>query len=91
MLRCARRPTRLYTRSFTVLAVESSADDTCAAIVGSDRRIHSNIVIKQNHVYALVFGRYNVPNLNYYLGTSRMAGYIHIVPYLLTKITWFAL
>lgn len=57
MLRCARRLPRQLTRSFTVLAVESSADDTCAAIVGSDRRIHSNIVIKQNHVCALDFGQ----------------------------------
>src|SRR6266545_4829326 len=44
-------PIRQISRSFTVLAVESSADDTCAAIVHSSRRIYSNVVIKQNEVY----------------------------------------
>lgn len=34
-------------RRLTVLAVESSADDTCAAVVGSNRKILSNVVIKQ--------------------------------------------
>lgn len=34
-------------RHFTVLALESSADDTCAAVVTSDRKILSNVVIKQ--------------------------------------------
>ncbi|KAJ3539265.1 hypothetical protein NMY22_g4815 [Coprinellus aureogranulatus] len=34
-------------RPFTVLAIESSADDTCAAVVTSDRRILSNVVVKQ--------------------------------------------
>jgi N6-L-threonylcarbamoyladenine synthase len=50
-------------RSFTVLAVESSADDTCAAVVGSDRRIYSNIVLKQNEVY-VILNRNLVLNLN---------------------------
>ncbi|RXW23349.1 hypothetical protein EST38_g2490 [Candolleomyces aberdarensis] len=47
---CARRAASTLlrsTRSFTVLAIESSADDTCAAIVTSDRKILSNVVIKQ--------------------------------------------
>ncbi|KAJ4001719.1 Gcp-like domain-containing protein [Lentinula boryana] len=35
-------------RLFTVLAFESSADDTCAAVVTSDRQILSNVVIRQN-------------------------------------------
>lgn len=35
-------------RCYTVLALESSADDTCAAIVNSDREILSNIVVKQH-------------------------------------------
>lgn len=34
-------------RPFTVLALESSADDTCAAVVTSSRRILSNVVVKQ--------------------------------------------
>ncbi|TFK75318.1 peptidase M22, glycoprotease [Pluteus cervinus] len=38
-------------RPFTVLAVESSADDTCAAVVRSNREILSNVVIKQNHLH----------------------------------------
>ena len=37
-------------RHFTVLALESSADDTCAAVVTSSRKILSNVVLKQNHV-----------------------------------------
>ncbi|KAI0708167.1 peptidase M22 glycoprotease [Cerioporus squamosus] len=35
------------TRRITVLALESSADDTCAAVVTSDRNILSNVVINQ--------------------------------------------
>ncbi|KAL4244080.1 tRNA N6-adenosine threonylcarbamoyltransferase, mitochondrial [Abortiporus biennis] len=35
-------------RLFTVLAFESSADDTCVAIVNSEREILSNVVIKQH-------------------------------------------
>jgi len=38
-------------RHFTVLAIESSADDTCAAVVTSDKRILSNVVIKQLKLY----------------------------------------
>ncbi|KAM0792259.1 hypothetical protein ACM66B_004953 [Microbotryomycetes sp. NB124-2] len=37
-------------RPLLVLGLESSADDSCAAIVSSDRRILSNIVIKQGHL-----------------------------------------
>ncbi|KAJ7078909.1 Gcp-like domain-containing protein [Mycena belliarum] len=36
---------------FRVLAVESSADDTCAAIVDASRRIWSNVVVKQHHLH----------------------------------------
>ncbi|KAL5528226.1 QRI7 [Sanghuangporus sanghuang] len=35
-------------RDFTVLALESSADDTCAAVVTSEREILSNIVLNQS-------------------------------------------
>ncbi|CCM04372.1 uncharacterized protein FIBRA_06545 [Fibroporia radiculosa] len=35
-------------RNLTVLAVESSADDTCAAIVTSERQILSNVVLRQD-------------------------------------------
>jgi len=37
-------------RQFTVLALESSADDSCASIVNSERKILSNVVIKQHHL-----------------------------------------
>jgi N6-L-threonylcarbamoyladenine synthase len=37
-------------RDLTVLALESSADDSCAAIVNSDRQILSNVVVKQHHL-----------------------------------------
>ena len=39
---------RALAKEFNVLALESSADDTCAAIVTSTRKILSNVVIKQN-------------------------------------------
>ncbi|KAF9649697.1 peptidase M22, glycoprotease [Thelephora ganbajun] len=47
--------TRQNVRCFTVLALESSADDTCAAIVNSDREIVSNVVVKQ-HSFHEQFG-----------------------------------
>lgn len=46
----ALRTSRPHLRLFTVLALESSADDTCAAVVTSSGKILSNVVIKQNHV-----------------------------------------
>ena len=49
--RLALSPLRAATpRRFTVLALESSADDTCAAVVTSSRKILSNVILKQNHV-----------------------------------------
>ncbi|KAH7925135.1 glycoprotease [Leucogyrophana mollusca] len=38
-------------RSFTVLAFESSADDTCVAVVNSSRKILSNVVVKQHDLH----------------------------------------
>lgn len=60
-LGCVRNSLRLIwncrkvqpTRCFTVLALESSADDTCAAVVTSTREILANVVIKQNELQAL--------------------------------------
>ncbi|KIM45154.1 hypothetical protein M413DRAFT_66070 [Hebeloma cylindrosporum] len=46
------------TRHFTVLAIESSADDTCCAIVDSTRKIYSNIVMKQNDIHEPYGGIY---------------------------------
>jgi hypothetical protein len=49
----------LLIRRFTVLAIESSADDTCAAVVASSGEILSNVVVKQNHMW--------VPILNHFV------------------------
>ncbi|KAH7885615.1 glycoprotease family-domain-containing protein [Phlebopus sp. FC_14] len=38
-------------RPFTVLAIESSADDTCAAVVSSSHEILSNVIIKQHEIH----------------------------------------
>ena len=48
MFHTARRAT--LARRFSVLAFESSADDTCVAVVTSSRQILSNVIIKQNHL-----------------------------------------
>ncbi|KAJ7188471.1 glycoprotease family-domain-containing protein [Mycena filopes] len=42
---------RQLARPFRVLALESSADDTCAAIVDSSRRIWSNVVHSQHELH----------------------------------------
>lgn len=39
-------------RPLRVLGIESSADDSCCAIVTSDRQILSNQVVKQHHINA---------------------------------------
>ncbi|EDR11791.1 uncharacterized protein LACBIDRAFT_313559 [Laccaria bicolor S238N-H82] len=49
-----------HTRSFTVLAFESSADDTCAAVVHSSKSILSNVVIKQNNLHEQYGGIYPI-------------------------------
>ncbi|VDC03612.1 unnamed protein product [Peniophora sp. CBMAI 1063] len=51
-------PSLVCARLFNVLAVESSADDTAAAIVTSDRRILANVVIKQNQIHEQYGGIY---------------------------------
>ncbi|KAK0193506.1 glycoprotease [Armillaria mellea] len=48
--RCRRALFPRLFKTFTVLAFESSADDTCAAVVTSDHQILSNVVIKQHHL-----------------------------------------
>ncbi|KDR75395.1 hypothetical protein GALMADRAFT_69291 [Galerina marginata CBS 339.88] len=45
------RPRSVGHRHFNVLAIESSADDTCAAIVDSSRKIYSNVVMKQHDIH----------------------------------------
>ncbi|KAJ6558572.1 glycoprotease family-domain-containing protein [Mycena vulgaris] len=44
------------TRPFRVLAIESSADDTCAAVVDASRRIWSNVVVKQHDLHQMTGG-----------------------------------
>lgn len=39
-------------RPFRVLGIESSADDSCCAIVTSDRQILTSQVVKQHHINA---------------------------------------
>jgi N6-L-threonylcarbamoyladenine synthase len=50
MQRLANGIAGVHLRRFTVLALESSADDTCAAVVTSSGEILSNVVVKQNHM-----------------------------------------
>lgn len=56
--RVSRIPKRLFyatpttRKPLTVLALESSADDSCCAIVDSERKIHANVVLKQHHINA---------------------------------------
>ncbi|KZT52724.1 peptidase M22, glycoprotease [Calocera cornea HHB12733] len=57
-------------KPFTVLALESSADDTCAAVVDSDRVVHSNVVIKQNDVHEKYKGIHVLPAI--YAHVERM-------------------
>lgn len=40
------------TKSLTVLGLESSADDSCCAIVNSNRQILANVVLKQHDINA---------------------------------------
>ncbi|KAG6878547.1 hypothetical protein C0993_004446 [Termitomyces sp. T159_Od127] len=72
MLSLARRlPRRPRARAFTVLALESSADDSCAAIVSSAPRILANVVLKQHAIhqvyggihpkYAILGHQHNIP------------------------------
>ncbi|KAG2151807.1 glycoprotease family-domain-containing protein [Suillus cothurnatus] len=51
--RTGHRTFRAHTgrRTFTVLGFESSADDTCAAVVTSSRQILSNVVVKQHDLH----------------------------------------
>lgn len=50
-----RRSHSTISRAFKILALESSADDTGAACVDSERRILSNVVIKQHDLHGELF------------------------------------
>ena len=60
-------------RSFTVLALESSADDTCAAVVTSDRKILSNVVLKQLDKFVVVLcGGFSPTDPSCFKGMNRL-------------------
>ena len=77
-----------YKRTFTVLAFESSADDTCAAVVNSDRQILSNVVIKQTK--ELVYSYFILKSTQFDSGTDlkRMEGFTHGLQSKLTREAW---
>ncbi|KAJ7782860.1 glycoprotease family-domain-containing protein [Mycena metata] len=52
----ASRIVRSLGRPFRVLALESSADDTCAAVVDSSRRIWSNVIHSQHELHQAAGG-----------------------------------
>ena len=51
MMRRSIFPVYRDARRRLILALESSADDTCAAIVSSEREILSNVVLKQDQIH----------------------------------------
>lgn len=69
-------------RAFTVLALESSADDTCAAVLTSCRQVLANVVVKQHSVYA--FPSFTFPEAFdmylFLLGMKSSAVYIRQMP-----------
>ncbi|KAF7321509.1 tRNA N6-adenosine threonylcarbamoyltransferase, mitochondrial [Mycena kentingensis (nom. inval.)] len=70
MLRATRAcPIQRQRRALRILALESSADDTCAAVV-SDRKILSNVVLRQNRDHEPRRGIY--PLLALHLHQRRM-------------------
>ncbi|KAJ7072499.1 glycoprotease family-domain-containing protein [Mycena amicta] len=52
-LKSARNILRGRTKPFKVLALESSADDTCAAIVDEHANIWSNVIARQNSLHEI--------------------------------------
>ena len=78
------------TRQFNVLALESSADDKCAAVINSDRKILSNIVISQHTQYGHLFLKFVRQSLIHLLGMQILAEYILFTPCRVTKELWCA-
>ena len=66
-LRILLRAVKPPTRSLTVLALESSADDTCAAVITSSRQILSNVVVKQHDMLVVYFFGIILNLVAYYL------------------------
>ncbi len=77
-----------YSRRLTVLALESSADDTCAAVVTSDRKILSNVVINQQALYVRFMTWKWVRFLTRELVLRNMAGYTPLSRCTRTSATW---
>jgi hypothetical protein len=67
------RPSSTLTRRLNILAIESSADDTCAAVVSSSRNILSNVVIKQHDMS--VHPSDLLPDPSDFLDTNSMVEY----------------
>lgn len=70
----------VHARHFNVLAIESSADDTCAAIVDSSRRILSNVVIKQHDMFVAFKSIVSVALLTLITAMKNSEEYIQSVP-----------
>lgn len=77
-----------------ILGLESSADDTCAAIVTSDRKILSNVVIRQQDLLGETFSLGSRPLERSMLSQASLqsqrngAAYIHTMPLPGTSRTW---
>lgn len=74
-------------RQFTVLALESSADDTCAAVVTSEREILSNVVISQ-HSQCVSFQSYVKNTHNYSTDMPILVVFIPFTRCRATKDLW---
>jgi len=80
----------LRKRFFTVLALESSADDTCAAVITSSGQILSNIVVKQNHMYVRATSLYPVRS-NTAIDMKAMGAFIPTGLFKPINKTWWVL
>jgi hypothetical protein len=91
MLSLGRRcwPRGRQTRFFTVLALECSADDTCAAVVTSTGQILSNVVIKQNHMCVCAVSLYDVRS-HTAIDMKASEAYILTAPFKPINETWWA-
>lgn len=78
----------LNRRAFTVLAIESSADDTCAAVVCSDRKILSNVVMKQNNLFGFILWSLRKISSYWFIGMKLMEGFIHSLLLRLINAIW---
>lgn len=80
-------PRGLRTRFFTVLALESSADDTCAAVVNSSGQILSNVVVKQNTMCVCAASLHSARS-NIAIDMKALEAYIPTGPFKPINKTW---